>query len=272
MTRIIYLSIPFLLMSGCSTTNSISSDTPNRTIWDDAQEYAYKGKNKDAWESLTLTPPSMTDKTKQFLIDNPAVYESGKAEFSIDSLSLLKAKDYKITYAYKALDNFNLYATKKDQKWAEANVKKVFGKRPESYIGSNTINYHSTTINNQLKSNYGRVAGVQVVDRTHINTGAGAGLGALAGQAMYLDNTTWRNYSAMSQLGAGLLGAMVGSAMDQPTSIAYERRYWITLNDGNTISISTTGSDNTHIPQGVCVSVNGSNSIEPTNESNCKKK
>ena len=272
MTRIALLAIMLLVLPGCSSTNGTSGDTPHKTIWDDAQEYAYKGQNKKSWESLVHTPPSMTDKTQQFLINNPAVYESRKEEFSIDSLTALKAKDYKITYAYKALDNFNLYANKKDQKWAEANVKKVFGTKPKSYIRGNPTNRDFSTVNSQSISKFGRVAGVQVVNRSHINTGTGAGLGAVAGQAMYLDRTSWGNYSAMNQLGAGLLGAMVGSALDQPTSIAYERRYWITLNDGNTISISTTGSDNTHIPQGVCVSVYGSNSIEPTNESNCKKK
>jgi hypothetical protein len=56
---------------------------------------------------------------------------------------------------------------------------------------------------------YGRVIDVQVVNRSHINTGASANLGAVAGQALYLDNTTWNGYSATAQLGSALLGAVI---------------------------------------------------------------
>ncbi len=260
-----------LLLCSCASTEQSSSATTTSTIWDNAGDYAAKGQNKDAWDALKNTPPGLTDRTKQFLQAHPAVYDAGKQEFSVGTLTQLKTDNFQITYVYKRLDDYNLYATKKDQKWAENNIKKVYGNRPVSYAGQSSASSTGTS-GNFSNSRFGRVVGVQVVNRSHINTGAGAGLGSLTGQAMYLDNTSWRNYSAMNQIGAGLLGAMVGSALDTPTSIAYERKYWVTLNDGNTVSVSTTGSDNTHIPQGVCVAVTGSSSISPTNESNCKKK
>ena len=257
-------------LQGCATTATESAGYATKTIWDNAQEYAAKGQYKDAWDVLDNTPPTLTEKTKQFLNNYPAVYDAGKQEFSSDRLSELNQNGFQITYAYKKLDVFSIYANAKDKKWAEKNIKKVYGPRPASYAG--TVSATTKGVSGiQSSTRYGRVAGAQVVNRSHINSGAGSNMGALAGQAMYLDNTSWRNYSAMNQLGAGLLGAMVGSALDTPTSIAFERKYWVTLNDGNTISISTTGSDNTHIPQGVCVAVYGS-SLEPTNEINCKKK
>ena len=266
----LFLVLSHIGLLGCNTTATQSTGYTATTIWDNAQEYAAKGQYKDAWNALENTPPNLTIKTKQFLQDYPAVYDAGKQVFTIDGLTKLKQDSYQITYAYKRLDEFSIYANTKDKKWAEKNIKKVYGPRPVSYAGTGSTTtkgisgIHSST-------HYGRVAGVQVVNRSHINTGAGSNMGALAGQAMYLDNISWRNYSAMNQLGAGLLGAMVGSALDTPTSIAFERKYWVTLNDGNTVAISTTGSDNTHIPQGVCVAVYGS-SLEPTNEINCKKK
>jgi hypothetical protein len=118
---------------------------------------------------------------------------------------------------------------------------------------------------------YGRVIDVQVVNRSHINTGASANLGAVAGQALYLDNTTWNRYSATAQLGSGLLGAVIGSSLDRPTSINYEIKYWVKLKNGHTISTTNSGNDVIHIPVGVCVIIEGTSSINVANESNCKK-
>ncbi len=265
------LMLSSMVLSSCATTDYQSSGYATTTIWDNAKAYAAQGQYKNAWNVLENTPPNLTDNTKQFLEDYPAVYDAGKNGFSIEELTRLNQERYQITYAYKRFDEFSIYANAKDKKWAEKNIRKVYGPRPVSYVG--TSGATNSGINRKESSvRYGRIAGVQVVNRSHINTGAGANMGALAGQAMYLDNTSWRNYSAMNQIGAGLLGAMVGSALDTPTSIAYERRYWVTLNDGNTISLSTTGSYNTHIPQGVCVAVYSSSSLEPTNEIKCKKK
>lgn len=75
----------------------------------------------------------------------------------------------------------------------------------------------------------------------------------------------------MNQIGAGLLGAMIGSSLDQPTSIQYQRTYWVTLNSGETIPVSSLVPDQTHIPRGVCVEVKGT-ILVATNESKCKKK
>ena len=265
------LMLSSMVLSSCATTDYQSTGYATTTIWDNAKAYADQGQYKNAWNALENTPPNLTAKTKQFLKDHPAVYDAGKNEFSIEELSRLKQEKYQVTYAYKKFDEFSIYANTKDRKWAEKNIRKVYGPRPVSYVGTSGAT-NSGIIRNESSIRYGRIAGVQVVNRSHINTDAGANMEGIAGQAMYLDNTSWRNYSAMNQIGAGLLGAMVGSALDTPTSIAYERRYWVTLNDGNTISLSTTGSDNTHIPQGVCVAVYSSSSLEPTNEIKCKKK
>ncbi len=188
-----------------------------------------------------------------------------KAEsFEPHNLEGMKSKGYKANYFHSNLELIEPLNSPSEQKRARQNIDRVVGTKTKG-VYANTLGKKS-----DLSSvRYGRVAGVQVVNRSHANTGSGAQLGALGGQALYIDNTSWQGYSAVNQLGAGILGAIVGSALDEPTRIRFERKYWVTLNNGDTVSVSVMGSDNTHIPEGVCVLVSGG-SINTTNESNCK--
>ena len=263
MTRVMLLS--YLLVAGCASTTPVE---PRKTIWEVADEHVAEGYYQQAWSILADTPSGMTARTSQYLEAHPSVYEAAKDSFSAGYLEERKASGFKASFVYGELDDFGRFATPKDQKQAERNIARVFGKRPV-LTKANTATSGAELAS--PKPQYGRVAGVQIVNHSQINTGGGAQLGALAGQALYIDNTSWGGYSATSQIGAGLLGAMVGSAMDRPTSVQFERKYWVTLNDGETVSVSMMGADNTHIPQGVCVEVS-SVSISTANEANCKKR
>ncbi|MGB4335376.1 MAG: hypothetical protein WBJ41_11105 [Chromatiaceae bacterium] len=212
-----------------------------------------------AWKILLRTPPSEIKVAKKYLENHPQVYKAAIDEFSFESLSNLKSKQYGSSYPYRQLEYLSPFLGEKDAKVYQENIEKIFGKRSKSMIEKDSVNY-------------GRIAGIQFENRSHINTSGGAQLGAVAGQAMYFDNTSWKNYSAVNQLGVGLLGAMVGSGLDQPTSIQFQRTYWVTLNSGETISISSPVSDQSHIPQGVCVAVSGGYSVSTANESKCSNK
>jgi len=84
---------------------------------------------------------------------------------------------------------------------------------------------------------FGIVVDVQTQNESTYNTGAGASLGSAAAQAAYIDGTrsrslqTW-NYSAKKQLGAALLGAFLGAALDTPTQISHRVRYSVKTPDG----------------------------------------
>jgi hypothetical protein len=118
------------------------------------------------------------------------------------------------------------------------------------------------------RSKYGRVTDVQIVNRSHINSGTGAQLGALVGQARYLDNTSWANYSTTAQIGAGALGALVGSTMDKPTSSRFEVTYWVKFNNGETQTVRQFRAEPSHIPKNVCV-VLDAGILTPVNEAKC---
>ncbi len=238
-----------------NASEEIKTQARSLTIWKRADIEVSRNNYSEAWRILSLTPDGDIKITQQYLKNNPKVQYAMKDSFSIDSLRTKKAQDFSPKYPYKQIDIASHYLTESEIKKYQKNITDVFGPMPES-MSSYIVRF-------------GRISGVQFVNRSTINTNAGANFGAIAGQAMYLDNTSFKNYSAMNQLGAGLVGAIVGSGLDNPSITQYQRTYWITLNNGETISIVNFVSDQTHIPQGICVEVKGS-SLLATNESNCR--
>lgn len=227
------------------------------SIWEQANAQVSKRNYSEAWRILSLTPSGDTKITEDYLKSNPKVKQAMKDSFSTDSLHNKKMQAYSSKYPYRQLDFATPYLTEKETKIYKKNIMDVFGPMPDSM--------------SSIITRYGRISSVQFVNRSSVNTNAGANFGAVAGQAMYLDNTSFKNYSAVNQIGAGLLGALVGSSIDNQTKTQYQRTYWVILNDGETISVVDYVSDQTHIPQGICVEVKGS-SILATNELNCKSK
>lgn len=100
----------------------------------------------------------------------------------------------------------------------------------------------------------GRVVDVQVVSHGTPGSNAGAALGSATAQAGYIDNTILGsgNYSAMGQVGAGVIGAVIGSALDQPARAWYAIHYWIDFGGGPR-KIAVSSYSPTHAPRGACV-------------------
>ena len=76
----------------------------------------------------------------------------------------------------------------------------------------------------------------------------------MTAQAGYIENTILEssNYSAMGQVGAGVLGAMIGSVLDQPDEAWYMLHYWIDFGSGpKEVKISSYSP--TYAPKGTCV-------------------
>jgi hypothetical protein len=241
-----------------NATQETKSKAKSATAWEKAEVHIAKGNYDDAWTLIATAKPEDEARTKNILVKNPKLYEAAINQFSIDAVTRKKQRGYEASYLFNQLDRFKKYAKRNDLDKSKYNIELVFGKE---------------FVNGKLSDKivYGKIVGVTFENKSHINPGAGANLGAIAGQATYIDNTTWRNYSGLNQIGAGLLGAIVGSSLDQPTRIQYQRTYWITLITGETISVGSIVPDQTHIPQGICVEVKGS-SLVATNESKCKLK
>jgi hypothetical protein len=120
------------------------------------------------------------------------------------------------------------------------------------------------------KRRTGIVLSAQVSDESHINSGAGAQVGALYGQAGYIDSASWQNYSATSQITYGLAGAIIGGLLlDAPTQSAFRLTYFVKMSDGNIKKIETTSDSATRIPEGVCVEIYEPSYLAVVNQNNC---
>ena len=102
-------------------------------------------------------------------------------------------------------------------------------------------------------SRYGKIINVQSVNESDYNNGSMSKLGSAFGQASYLDNANWGNYSAKNQLGAGLAGALIGAMLDKPTQIKFHSRYTIRLNNGDIITKDITQQSQFNLSSDICV-------------------
>lgn len=114
---------------------------------------------------------------------------------------------------------------------------------------------------------FGLIVDVQSADRSTAATQHGAELGSSAAQLGYLDRSVNRgSYSAWSQIGFGLLGALIGSSVDQDGRQEYEYQYTIKRPDGNLSKIQRISGSAFHHAVGTCVSTP---SLDPLPQGAC---
>lgn len=103
---------------------------------------------------------------------------------------------------------------------------------------------------------FGIIIDNQGVNESTSGTSAGANLGGAVANAAYIDNAIkGGNYSAKSQLAAGVVGAMLGSTLDSRPNAQYHFRYAVKLGSGNIGYFDEIKRDAFRHPVGVCVSV-----------------
>lgn len=87
-------------------------------------------------------------------------------------------------------------------------------------------------------------------------TNGGAVLGSAVANAAYIDTAIrGGDYSAKTQLGAIILGGILGSALDNKGSSRFHQRYAVRLGDGNIRYFDQVSSDPFRHPVGICVTV-----------------
>jgi outer membrane lipoprotein SlyB len=104
----------------------------------------------------------------------------------------------------------------------------------------------------------GFIQSAQIANRSTAGTNSGAAIGGALGQAVYIDNAfkgSGQNYSATAQLGAGLLGALLGSATDTATQQRFVFNYGVKTLDGQIREIRVESSEEFTRPIGQCVFV-----------------
>lgn len=114
---------------------------------------------------------------------------------------------------------------------------------------------------------YGLVMDAQRADRSDPGTNAGAVLGSMGAQAAYIDRALGgHGYSALAQLGVGLLGGFAGSALDRPPERRYQHRYALRMADGEIRYADVSSPDPFRHPPGVCLSLPA---LRPIGQSVC---
>lgn len=103
----------------------------------------------------------------------------------------------------------------------------------------------------------GLINSVQSVDRSTKGTSSGAVLGSAISQAIYIDRAITNSggsYSAKTHLGAGVLGAILGSALDEKPQQYYIFNYGVRTLDGQIRETRISSKDEFSRPIGQCVS------------------
>jgi outer membrane lipoprotein SlyB len=115
----------------------------------------------------------------------------------------------------------------------------------------------------------GTIIDAQTLNSSDPGTNAGGQLGSAIGSAAYVDNAfkgnDW-NYSAKTHLGASLVGAFLGSALDRPPTAAFTTRYAVRTLDGQVKTITQTKDNAFRQSIGVCVTLPD---LELTDQSVC---
>jgi outer membrane lipoprotein SlyB len=102
----------------------------------------------------------------------------------------------------------------------------------------------------------GLIQSVQSVNRSTAGSTSGASLGEALGQTLYIDNAfrgTGSNYSATAQLGAALLGSVIGSSMDTQAQSRFIFNYGLKTLDGEIREVRVESGDEFTRPIGQCV-------------------
>lgn len=103
---------------------------------------------------------------------------------------------------------------------------------------------------------YGVIIDNQGVNESTAGSSAGSNLGQALANAAYVDRSFRDgNYSAKGQLGAILLGGIIGSALDTAPVSRFHYRYTVRLGNGNIRYVDEVASDPFRHPIGICVNL-----------------
>ena len=99
---------------------------------------------------------------------------------------------------------------------------------------------------------HGRVVSAQLINESRSGSNAGSELGALVGQAAYIDSRNIFNYSALGQLQAGLLGGILGGLANTAPATTYRKVYFLQI--GSELKrVDIVDSSQVLFPTGVCI-------------------
>jgi hypothetical protein len=124
------------------------------------------------------------------------------------------------------------------------------------------------TIELREASNFAIIIDNQGVNESTPGTNGGAALGGAIANAAYIDHAlkSQNNYSAKTQLAAGILGALVGSSLDQAPVSQFHFRYALRRFDGEIEYRDVLQPNAFRHPVGVCLD---KNILQPVSQALC---
>ena len=212
--------------------------------------------------------------------ESDKLLQAGFNTFSLDSLNRSVTKyglKNSFDIEFKRLNLFKNYASQEKYEDAANNLKIIYPDQMKEELLVSKMSseergtFQKVKFERELreKTFYATIVNAQVVNLSTGATITGAQLGGVLGQANYIDSSNFKNYSAMSQVGAGLLGAIVGSMLDAPSVTKYKLTYLLQMANGDVKNFEKTQSTETHIPAGVCVEFREPSYLEVVNQNNC---
>lgn len=102
---------------------------------------------------------------------------------------------------------------------------------------------------------YGVIMDAQTVDESVAGNKVGSQLGSLLGQSSYIDSAfqNGNHYSATGQVGAGILGAVIGASFNRDARPIFRTRYSVKLASGNIQMTDAIAGDAFRLPLTACV-------------------
>lgn len=102
---------------------------------------------------------------------------------------------------------------------------------------------------------FGTIIDAQTLDSSTRGTNGGAALGSAFASAAYVDSSFKGsyNYSAKKDIGAAILGGMLGSAMDRAPVVSFRTKYAVRFQDGSVGYVEDTTETPFRHSLGVCV-------------------
>lgn len=287
----------WLAVCGCSTANYYDQRI------DRAEDFAIKGQWKDAYVNISPAFGVWKEKDRiDYLLNRfPLILTIGVKDAFLGQLNdvenICKNKSFpdkslKISSYFNELTQLyhNKYVTSDVRQLIYENSKEALNscaKIPEAEFDLSEIEkfegvagsgYFSNTVKQIVVESSktrrmaatGTIINVQVENHSQLNTGTGAQVGSLYGQAQYIDNTSIGGYSASKQVGAGVVGAIVGGALlDTPSKPFFKIAYFIKSLSGDVRAYNHVSVSPTHIPVGVCVETGGIDGIKIVSQKFC---
>lgn len=285
--RLVFLPIVALcaLLAGCMTL----AYPPQKRDFDRGVEALSLRDFEVGYRFLEQPSPGTEADVIRLMQKHPELVEAGAVTFTEGALAESvsrygRSESFRIEHS--RLQRFAVYATPDKFKAAVDAIAQAFPKELATYHEREAERARIAKLPEAEQQRYwaeqfrrsveaatlrGVIMSSQLVDQSRPGTTVGASLGAAIGQATYIDSSSWRNYRATSQLAAGILGAVVGSMVDQRPTTMYLKVYFVRTAAGEVRRIDERASDPILLPNGACIEYREPFHLALAAESTCRQ-